>query len=341
MAGAPPSVGSGKRDATGNPRSVRIRTWALLALLIAVIAAIRAPLRGAKGATKDPQAKKPEEPVKKDPPPTAKKSESEKVESGSPNDAADKPPGSEGFTTSVRVAALAYFALLIAVLAGLGIQGDLLARLIRNEPVVSAWAVVFTLVGGAAAAIVLLWPKAPAARWVLASGAALALVGVCWAVGAGTASLSVRETPSLDLSVVAKDANTVTVTADAASSSMRANETLLLRVIASDNAFVEDTCWSDETRPLDGVVLYWGDTGVTVAGVASTQWKADVRIDGRTDDGSEIRYICAKAVISPRPEEISPGRLWRGLPPEGRGVVAIADVTLVPSTSPPPTEASR
>ncbi|MCD2443709.1 hypothetical protein LQ757_15620 [Agromyces sp. SYSU K20354] len=305
---------------------MRIRTGAFLALLIAVIAAIRAPFRRAKGAKKDspPPAEKPEGAKKDSPPP------------------AEKPD----FPTSVRVAALAYFGLLIAVLAGLGIQGDLLARLIRNDPVVFAWAVVATLVGGAAAAIVLLWPKAPAARWVLALSAAVALVGVCWAVIVGTASLSVREKPSLDLSVVAKDANTVTVTADAAASSMRAKETLLLRLIAftdsaskhprvSEAKQAELKCLADTAQSLNYVLLYWGDTGVTVAGVASTQWKADVEINGAY---GEIRYICAKAVISER-EEPGGDPKWRRH--ENRFVWAIADVTLVPSTSPPPTTASR
>ncbi|RXZ51903.1 hypothetical protein [Agromyces binzhouensis] len=290
-------------------------------------------------------AKEPEEGAKKDSPPTRKGTASEKVESGSLNGAKGEPPTAE-FMNAVRVAALAYFGLLIAVLAALGIQGDLLTRLIRNAPEAFAWAVIATLVGGVAASIALLWPRATATRWVLAIGAGVALVGVSVAVVVGTANLSVREKPSLDLSVVPKDANTVTVTADASASSMRAKETLLLRLIAftdlaskdprvSEAKQAEFKCLADTAQSLDYVLLYWGDTGVSLTGVASTQWKADVEISG---SNGEVRYICAKAVISER-EEPAGDPKWRRH--ENRFVWAIADVTLLPSTSPPPTAASR
>lgn len=385
MGGAPPSGHSG-RGAKPTPRSAEIRTWAFLALLIAVIAAIRAPFRRAKGGMKDPPApsKKPEDGAAKSSEAPAKP-EGSKVESGKSSGDGEKPPTS-GFETSVRVAALAYFGLLIAVLAGLGIQGDILTRLLRNQPEALAGAVALTLLGGAAAAIALLWPKKKGlAGGALAVGAALALGGVCVAVWFGTTSLSVRETPSLDLSVVHKNASTITVTADAAATSLRANETMLLRVIAlvdpldPDPVAVGNMCWDDGVRSSDGVdrggrpspmtfvLLYWGDTGPTTAGVASTQWKADVEMDG---DFGEIRYICAKAVISerlegppppppthtretpptprtvretppPTPSVAPPRRLlprWEVLDEENRGVIAIADITLLTAPSLQPTD---
>lgn len=402
MGDAPSSGRSGGR-AQPNPISAEIRTWAFAALLIAVIAAIRGPFRRAAGGMKDPPApsRKPEDVASANSQAPATPGDG-KGNSGNSSGDGEKPPTSEYWTT-VRVAALAYFGLLIAVLAGLGIQGDILTRLLRNEPGALAWAVTLTLVGGVVAAIALLWPKAKkkvaavVLAVVLAISAVVALVGVCVAVWNGTASLSVRETPSLDLSVVHKDASTITVTADAAATSLRANETMLLRVIAlldptDRHPFaVGNICWSDgarssdpapssdptgsgepagsgePTRSGDGrgfVLLYWGDTGPTTAGVAATQWKADVEIDG---DFGEIRYICAKAVISdravppPPPGEVvrvtasprptptrptpTPGetperrrvvQFWEERDQENRGVIAIADLTLLPAPSPQP-----
>jgi hypothetical protein len=361
MSGAPPLFGPRNREAASDRRLPLAGVWTLLGLLIAAIAAVGAFLRKGKATPASPST----DPVVSKSP-VATESDRTKSKEPAPKDESAEPKVP---IDGMRIAALAFFGVLTAVLAGLGIQGDILARLLRNEPDALAWAVVLTLVGGTAAAIALLWPKGPWMKWVVAGGALAALGGVCLAVWFGTTSFSDRETPSLNLSVVAKDASTVTLTADAAASSLRADETMLLYVAArveppggiatprpgqpSPSAterpvrfVMEEWCWSDvPSSSPTSVVLFRGTTGPSLEGVASTQWKSDVAIEGGE---GRVVYICAKAIVSARPDELpKPDKngvvtIERWPDSErSRGVVAVADLALVPHPSGSPTPIDR
>jgi hypothetical protein len=248
---------------------------------------------------------------------------------GDPGDPGDK--GLGRVPKAAQIAAWTYFALLVAVLAALGIQGDILTRLIRNLPLLFGLGVVLAIVGGVVSAAVLIWPEAKHARGLLAAGIAAAVVGVCVSVGSGIFSFSTREAPSLDLVVTQTADNTLHVTVDAAAISLKSDESMLLRVITladppPDNPYqyCHDSTQRGQDMLKDTKILLWAESGVTSSGEATTNWSADIDEEG-------VRYVCAMAIVSPRSTN-----------EERTSVVGIVDVTklVIPTPSPTPTPTS-
>lgn len=233
---------------------------------------------------------------------------------------------------SVQIAAWAYFALLIAVLAAIGLQGDLLLRLIRNEPIIMGVAIALTLFGGVLSAAILLWKAQAWAKWAVASGVLIAAGGLILGVMYGAISFDRRELPSLDLTVERLDENTISVSAVASVISLKTHEKMLMRVLMFGDPGPDknphELCNSYSTdRPAEhdeARVLFWGETGVGANGAGSTTWTGKVTI------GEEVRHVCALTVNTARKGEKDNGiSQW---------VIAITDVTpLAPATEPPAT----
>lgn len=222
----------------------------------------------------------------------------------------DGPTKSSTSDTPLKVAIWIYFSLLVAVLAAIGIQGDVLQRLIRNDPALFAWAVIATIIGAAVPVLIVSAPGAPSlSRFIGALGATLVVGGICWAVWLGAQSITDREAPSLDLTIVKVDNETVHVTAHASSTSLRTTETMLLRITAIRGDGISTTdpwelCASSArmmtTTDPSGWIVAWLETGPSTTGVADREWHADIDIKG-------VRYICAYTIPTPRNTQADSG----------------------------------
>lgn len=224
----------------------------------------------------------------------------------------DNGDGDKNPSKTIQVAAWTYFALLIAVLAAIGIQGDVLTRQIRNDPKLFATAVIITLVGGALTAVVLMFARSKVTYTLVGAGVVLSLVGVCMAVWSGTDMIARREPPALAFSVSRLDPNVVHVKADADAISLQAHETLLLRVALFGDPSLDDAdtlprdpwywCANSDRWILNDLsaapemkarIVAWSFTGTDSTGEADLTWESDLNIEG-------VRYVCAYAAVTAR-----------------------------------------
>ncbi|WP_129590419.1 hypothetical protein [Cryobacterium aureum] len=214
----------------------------------------------------------------------------------------DPTQGAKG-EAPLKVAVWLYFSLLIAVLAAIGIQGDILQRLIRNDPSLFAWAAITTIIGAALPVLFAsnLGRQSPV-KVIATFGAFLAVGGICWALWLGAQSITDREAPSLDFSVEKVDGGAVRVIAHASSTSLRTTETMLLRITAIRGDGVSttdpwDLCASRgrlmTTTDPSGWVVAWLEKGPSATGVADIKWQSDIDITG-------VRYVCAYTIPTPR-----------------------------------------
>ncbi|QKJ18058.1 hypothetical protein [Microbacterium hominis] len=214
--------------------------------------------------------------------------------------------GATALTIATRAAIPLGYAVVVAVFVALGIQGDLFARLIRNDPgavgasfTVAIIAVVVPLVAFAVTGT----STHTAARWIRIAadvlGAVLLVVAAVIAVKAGVESYGQREQPSLSVPAVSQDAQELaTVQVSSSALSLRTADRMLLRVVAfSGDIGVNDAhgICRDTSRPepdVEGVkLLYWGESGPTVTGSATAS--ASVQVDT-----AEYPYVCALAVLT-------------------------------------------
>jgi hypothetical protein len=173
----------------------------------------------------------------------------------------------------------------VTVLSAIGIQGDLLPRLVRNEPTKAA-----VLVSVAVVAVLLLLFKSLELRLLGVCALAVALVLI---IVQGVQSLSDRENPGLTLatsstpSTSPTTAGTLTITVSATATSLRNQETMLVQLIAFPTAVgpseLADECTT--TRRLDDpekdglVVLLWEESGPDQAGKTTADSTVDIPSD--------------------------------------------------------------
>jgi len=239
-------------------------------------------------------------------------------------ESASKSEDHSGLTDSARIAIPLGLALITGVFIALGIQGDLLPRLMRNSPTQVVAAFALGVVGVVIPLFALLfkgWLRT--AGFVL--GAAFLLAGTVVAIWAAVSGTGVREQPTVTL--VAKAETTVSATPRTAgsgapvkggdSSSKPATETtttvqisasalslasrdrMLLRIAAypatTPLESARGTCTDTRQVGVDpssgGTILFWGETGPTVAGSGASSVTLSV-------SQSSYRYLCAVAVLS-------------------------------------------
>jgi hypothetical protein len=225
--------------------------------------------------------------------------------------------------------------LIVAVFAALGVSGNLLARMVRNDPQASKnilWLaiamVVFAGVITALSTRANSWLAAP----VFGLGVALVL-----AANAAAVSQEKRENPSISLSLSRTQSGSggLTLTAKATGSSLKSNDRLLLRVaavirrlavkeMAGPKANERTTelrdvtnreCKRSELHPVnvkDARLLSWTETGSNVSGEATTEQTMPIP--------SQAQYVCAWAILSPRPADPL------GNAPEDFALVDLADI---------------
>ncbi|RBY91722.1 hypothetical protein DQ244_10565 [Blastococcus sp. TBT05-19] len=169
-------------------------------------------------------------------------------------------------------------AAIVAVLAAVGVAGDLLPRLVRNHPVITA-----VIVGVAVVSVfVLLVPlrRAPLVGTVLLGVALLAVVGF------GAWSQTAREIPQVSLGVTTEgDVATVAVVAGA--TSQRSTETMLVQVLgfpADVDPVVLSAVCRGSHRMDDALddrfsVLLWNESGPDQTGKVAVDTTLGVTAD--------------------------------------------------------------
>jgi hypothetical protein len=188
----------------------------------------------------------------------------------------------------------------IGIFTALGIQGDLLTRASRNDPILIIVAFSLIIVG----LVVPLVSGAHVPSWVDAVSVIFVVAGAILALATGGLSLAKRETPTLSMTTTWNEAAPVTanVTVTASATSLRSNEDIVLRVATltpgSDQALF-DQCrtkngpWTDPTLGGTGKVLSWGTSGPDTAG------EAEITVEVRTDPAL-TDYVCAYTELRDR-----------------------------------------
>lgn len=244
-----------------------------------------------------------------------------------PTEGSDKPkeqgqvdkgskPDRGGFTTSVGAVLGIATTTVVAVFAALGVSGNLLARMVRNDPDSIRWILFFAIV-----AVILLTAITAIQRLpnelivlpVLGLGVVLII-----AANAAADSQRKRENPSISLSLAKSQSGVLTLTAKATGSSLRPNDRMLLRVAAilrplavtelADSTTTDrrtelrnvtnQECKRSELHPLnakDARLLSWTETGANVSGEATTEQTMPVP--------PKAQYVCAWAILSALPTD--------------------------------------
>lgn len=198
---------------------------------------------------------------------------------------------------SARVALYGSITLALAVLAAIGIQGDVLGRLIRNQSQLFPWAIVVVLLGGALPFIGAVWKRTLLTRVGAALGAVLLLVGVSWMVWIGADSLALRDQPVVNLTATIAADGSLRVSADASSTSLKADEKMLLDVKTVDAGasgttldWCRDSLVSKRVEGAAGRSVYWGETGPSATGAAKDSIELVL-------ERNDARYVCARAAL--------------------------------------------
>jgi hypothetical protein len=191
--------------------------------------------------------------------------------------------------------------LIAGVFAALGVSGNLLARMVRNNPGASRNVLIAAIVAVVLIAVVTAVRQIPNA-WIVVPIAGLGLA-LGFAADVAADSQGSRDQPAVSLSLGRLESGGLEVTAKATGSGLRPYERMLLRLttIAGLGSPGELRQASDaECRrmqmhasdPARARVLLWTETGPNETGGSAVEQKAPVP--------AEAQYLCAWVVVAPR-----------------------------------------
>jgi len=218
--------------------------------------------------------------------------------------------------------------LIVTVFAALGVSGNLLARMVRDDPQASRNILVLGIGMVVVAAVITAIPKV-ANGWVVVPVIGLAVV-LSLAAHAAAVSQGKRENPSISLTLAPTQSGGLSLTAKATGSSLKSNDRLLLRVTAITRRLevepsasgatelrtvTDEECKRAELHPLDtrnARLLSWTETGSNVSGEAATEQTMPVP--------PTAQYVCAWTILSARPTEAPEDA------PEDLALVDLADL---------------
>ena len=206
----------------------------------------------------------------------------------------------EFFSEPTRAALALGVTLVVAVLGALGIQGDLLTRMVRNVPIFVSIAFALVLVG---LAIPFFASQASdrTKRWLTGVSAGLVVAGALVTVGVAAFSMTEREQPTLAIAPTwsTEAPGEATLEIKASASSLRTDEDLLLRVIGLKGSGVDimHLCrtpdWESYLPSRSETVLAWSTSGPAVTGLASVGTSLPV-------SANQYDYVCAYAALRDR-----------------------------------------
>lgn len=199
----------------------------------------------------------------------------------------------------VRVAIPLGVALIVGIFIALGIEGDVLARLVRNSATGVAWAFTLAMLG-VTLPLLLLAARNMSHQWIGLLAGLILLGASVLAVWIGVRGLGEREQPDIEVEVLDRTSNRVVSLRFAATGlSLQSKDRMLLRIIAFPaNTNSEQVMY--ECREHTGVgkepgsagkVLRWLEAGPESDGDASS--KTTVQVSRK-----RFAYVCAFAILS-------------------------------------------
>jgi hypothetical protein len=213
-------------------------------------------------------------------------------------------------------------AAVIGVLAVLGIEGDVLDRLIRDHPQQVAVALTLAVAGVVIGVVAKQFGNSE--RDVAAGvGGILVAAGAILAIWFGAVGVGEREQPDIDVTPLSVDdtKRTVSLEVVAKGTHLRSSDRMLLRVTgvqAETAAEARRGCGNSENIAPGVGDAYWGESGPDLMGRASTT--AVVQVSKERYD-----YACAFAALLNRPGD-DPEK-------DGRRAVVIVELDGVQPTS--------
>ncbi|WP_190989085.1 hypothetical protein [Pseudarthrobacter sulfonivorans] len=211
----------------------------------------------------------------------------------------DETPGKP--PAGVWVAVSGALAVVVSIVAALGLQEDFLRRMVRNDPEGTAWSITAVIVGAALPVILLLFPRTQRATPVVTIFSAVIIVaGMIGVLQTGARSLHSRDMPSLSLSAAKSSSGAVTVTSEATAAALRSTEKMLLRIYGIGSSAGEDSTLdpcressfpSLDVPPTGSRVLQWGEAGPDRTGTAKVS-------DNLVIAGDKFTFVCAYAALS-------------------------------------------
>ena len=225
---------------------------------------------------------------------------------GTPSKKEDDDKGGASTPPGVWVAVAAAVAIVATIFTTLGVEGDTLRRMVRNEPDSTAAAISWVIVGAAIFLLPVLWKLVPlTGRWdvivlvILYLASAVAVVyGLTRVLTVAADSLNSRDMPGLALKVTKSSTSTATIESEATAAAMRSSDKMLLRIYGVGADYTGDlraACQSGElpsvdTPPAGSRLLQWGEAGPDKAGAVKIS-------DTLVVDTSNFRHVCAYAAL--------------------------------------------
>ena len=135
--------------------------------------------------------------------------------------------GDQGNASSLGAVVGIAAGLFIGVLSALGVADNLLARSVRNNPILGALVLAVAIVG----AILLAWSILSKQLSLSKRGLGILALSLILTAGFGAYSQTTRENPGITLNAVKTASGDINVTAKASGSSLRSDERMLLRIL--------------------------------------------------------------------------------------------------------------
>lgn len=227
-------------------------------------------------------------------------------ETESPSKKEDDDKGGASTPPGVWVAIAAAVAIVATIFTTLGVEGDTLRRMVRNEPDATAQAISWVIFGAAIFLLPVLLKLTPlAGRWdaillvvLYFISAAAVVYGLTRILAVAADSLNSRDMPGLSLKVTKSSANTATIESEATAAAMRSSDKMLLRIYGVGADYTGDlraACQSGaqpsvDAPPAGSRLLQWGEAGPDKAGAVKIG-------DTLVVDTSNLRHVCAYAAL--------------------------------------------
>jgi hypothetical protein len=192
--------------------------------------------------------------------------------------------------------------LVVAALAAVGITGDFVPRMVRDEPNFVKAFMWIALAGAAVIALAVVL-RGTWGLWLGFGGAIVVLVATAWAVSLGASSVADREQPRVVLSAATGEHDVVTISVDVSGAGLRPRDDMLVQVLGLKTlgrldesiSFCEQSQLRMTVKPEDGELLAWERLGPDNKGNVNGTVKVEVIANG-------FQGVCAFGALAPKDE---------------------------------------
>ncbi|MEY9951029.1 hypothetical protein [Leifsonia sp. EB34] len=242
--------------------------------------------------------------------------------------AATPDPAPSGTSDVFRAAIYVSFALLIGILAALGIQGDTMQRMIRTYSDWFALALTLLFAGAAVPLATGFWRKG-GSRWlkgVEILGVALMVAAISWSVYLASDSIRNKEAPSVTVTVRRVSPTMLHLVAKVHGTSLLTYEKAVMGVFAMTDDTKDCDIFSKGFKDYqpNRLAVDWSESTPNAAGVA------DITFDSYLS-AAKIQYVCAWGGLELADRSIAQVQKKLQQQDSGRFTVAFVDAGDLPA----------